>query len=1058
MILLSRVFINFISIVLLISVSKASLFSQCNFTNAPVGDICSSAIYICGDKLNGYRGKLRESLSVAQPWVGMCNGNGSPDNMSWFSFTACSNKVTLEITVHSCYGYDTARKISLGNNPNAGVQAGLYGKCDRSKWLDCSKNPTDFPGLTGTFRVSSDQFVPGSLGYFYLDGFSLNIDQISVCEFSIKGIDTDPVSPPVQSTLSKGQISGPNVISCDDINIPVRYNLNEPERAVSFNNTCVPPIDFNPKDSICYLWNIQPATGRYFNNRDSSGTNVDVVFTQPGTYTVTANTHFNPFYVGSCANAAAGDIIQWTVTVNPPDTTALPLISICPNTSYIYQGIQVSRDTTLFDSTDPCRVKSQAFKVERNQENLIAKQLVCPGEAFRFQGKDYFKGTFEVVDITDCALVHKFIVDEKSVIEIDGGTKFICSGQSYHFQGKSYIAGSHIVKDAAKCDVIHKFNVDTIRISLGMFIDNNILNCNIKSINARVLSSTNAPDPLTFIWKNAANNNTVSQTTQGSITLPGTYIVTGSYQANGVSCTESTSFTISSDQKLPQITASIPSVRCINANEKYPDILVASSTPLASSEWILPTGQKLQGFRAMADSINVTTGKPFQFKAIGLNGCQTDTSFMVPYNFNKAAITLTGDMLTCYRPKDTILLTTNLTVDSVRWYKVLPDQAFYGSYPAKLFLEVDEVGVYKAEVMASASKCWSFEQINISENKIKPDVSLKDDIKWHCNTTSVDIEPQVSLNSNLIYTWSTVDGTISSNHKDKKLKASSVGTYSLNVLDSKNGCQKSGDIKIINDPEIPKDILLDVKDISCYGQKNGQAIVTSVKGGYGPYIYNLNQKAAGVQNINLDKGEYTIEVRDKFDCAHKKTFSIAEPKLFTVETPLEVTIAFNGSADLTFTSNYPDDEIDEIVWKNSKGTVLGNDFELVFNSLKNDIIVLEVTTIHGCVATTRIIVTVENELNFFIPNIFSPNNDGINDRLTMFKNLIPITFNQYAIFDRYGNKVYQTTSQHFNEPNEGWDGQVQGRPVETGVYILIIDYVDWEGNRQIFKKDITVVR
>ncbi len=1049
MILVSRVFIFIVSIVLLTTVNTTSLLSQCNFSSGPLGELCSTAYYMCGNEINNYKGRLNDYRSVSQPWGALCNNTGNFDNVQWFSFTPCSKLVTIEISITNC------TTTSSGNN---GVQAGLYIGCKSSLSVDCSKSPgPGEPGLKGTFRVSSDKFIPGEPGFIFIDGHGG-----SVCNYAFKvieGIDTSKVQPIDASLLKKGGISGPNVVQCSDLNSELNYYLTPPETQFALPSSCGNLTSQTPvEDRICFSWQVIPLEGRSFLWDDSTGLDTKIKFSKPGTYTISVSTSFHPFYGGTCANAAAGEILTWTVTVNPPDTTALPLISICPNTSYIYQGIQVSRDTTLFDSTDPCRVKSQAFKVERNKENLIAKQLVCPGEAFRFQGKDYFKGTFEVVDITDCALVHKFIVDEKSVIEIDGGTKFICSGQSYHFQGKSYIAGSHIVKDAAKCDVIHKFNVDTIRISLGMFIDNNILNCNIKSINARVLSSTNAPDPLTFIWKNAANNNTVSQTTQGSITLPGTYIVTGSYQANGSSCTASTSFTISSDQKLPQITASIPSVRCINANEKYPDILVASSTPLASSEWILPTGQKLQGFRATADSINVTTGKPFQFKAIGLNGCQTDTSFIVPYNFNKAAITLTGDMLTCYRPKDTILLTTNLTVDSVRWYKVLPDQAFYGSYPAKLFLEVDEVGVYKAEVMASASKCWSFEQINISENKIKPDVSLKDDIKWHCNTTSVDIEPQVSLNSNLIYTWSTVDGTISSNHKDKKLKASSVGTYSLNVLDSKNGCQKSGDIKIINDPEIPKDILLDVKDISCYGQKNGQAIVTSVKGGYGPYIYNLNQKAAGVQNINLDKGEYTIEVRDKFDCAHKKTFSIAEPKLFTVETPLEVTIAFNGSADLTFTSNYPDDEIDEIVWKNSKGTVLGNDFELVFNSLKNDIIVLEVTTIHGCVATTRIIVTVENELNFFIPNIFSPNNDGINDRLTMFKNLIPITFNQYAIFDRYGNKVYQTTSQHFNEPNEGWDGQVQGRPVETGVYILIIDYVDWEGNRQIFKKDITVVR
>ncbi len=1054
MILVSRVFIFFISIVLLTTVSTTSVLSQCNFQDGPLGETCSSAEYICGNKLNGYIGKLRkENITktfwnnpISLPNTGVCNSQGQFDNTSWFSFTACSKEVHIRIFVTNC-AHPTA------NITDTGIQTGLYRECKKTSSVACE----DIIGATsGIINLSYDNFVPGELVYFVLDGYAA-----SVCEFRIevvKGLDLSVVTPPDATLLKKGAITGQNSIICADLHQPISYTLAEPERDVRFNTSCAPPLNFNPKDSICYLWNIQPATGRYFNKQDSTGTNVDVVFTQPGTYTISANTHFNPFYLGSCANAAAGDIIQWTVTVGAPDTTTLPLISICPNTSYTYQGIQVSRDTTIFDSADPCRVKIQAFKVQRNKENLLTKQFVCPGEAFKFQGIDYFKGPFEVVDITDCSLVHKFVVEEKPIIEMDSGTKFICSGKEYLFQGKSYNAGNHIVKDASKCDVVHKFKVDTIAISLGMFIDNDILNCNIKSINARVLSNTNAPDPLTFIWKNAANNNTVGQTTQSSITLPGTYIVTGSYQANGSSCTASTSFTITSDQKLPQITASIPSVRCINANEKYPDILVESSTPLASSEWTMPTGQKLQGFRATADSINVTTGKPFQFKAIGLNGCQTDTSFMVPYNFNKAAITLTGDMLTCYRPKDTILLSTNLTVDSVRWYKVLPDQAFYGSYPTKLFLEVDAVGVYKAEVMASASKCWSYEQINISENKVRPEVSLKDDIKWHCNTLSVEIEPQVTAGSNLIYTWSTQDGTISSNNKDIKLKATSIGTYSLNVLDSKNGCQKSGDIKITNDPEIPKDILLDVKDISCYGQKNGQAIVTSVKGGYGPYHFKLNQQTAGIQNINLDKGQYTIEVRDKFDCAHKKIFSITEPKLFTVETPLEVTIAFNGSADLTFTSNYPEDEIDQIVWKNSKGIVLGNDFELDFNSLKNDIIVLEVTTIHGCVATSRINVIVENELNFFIPNIFSPNNDGINDRLTMFKNLIPITFNQYAIYDRYGNKVFQTTSQHFNEPNEGWDGNVQGRPVESGVYILIIDYVDWEGNRQIFKKDITVVR
>ncbi|HMT30813.1 MAG TPA: hypothetical protein PKD91_16190 [Bacteroidia bacterium] len=227
-----------------------------------------------------------------------------------------------------------------------------------------------------------------------------------------------------------------------------------------------------------------------------------------------------------------------------------------------------------------------------------------------------------------------------------------------------------------------------------------MLNCNIETINAVVLSNSNAPGTLEYIWKTATNN-IISKTTQTSINLPGTYNLTAAYETNGAICSSYVNFVIDTDYSKPKITASIPSLRCIKLNEKYPDILVSSSIPLASSEWTLPLGQKASGFRTIADSINVVSGKPFLFTATGLNGCKTDTSFIVPYNFSRAAITLQGDIINCIRQKDTILLKTNLVVDSIRWYKLQPNPAFYGSYPAKLTLEVDAPGVYKAEWNAS---------------------------------------------------------------------------------------------------------------------------------------------------------------------------------------------------------------------------------------------------------------------------------------------------------------------------------------------------------------------
>lgn len=1067
MILLSRAVRVLIFVFLLIFIGNASVLAQCNFSKGPLGEICNNATYICGSELNGYVGKFRIENSTTIIWPnendptsGVCGNNGSFDNTSWFSFTACSSLVHLRIYFTNCV-------TKPGNDRNPfGVQAGLYDKCNKKSSVACQNLVNMCPdqiipcktlinNASNFIDLSYNNFRPGQLVYFVLDGYSG-----TVCEFRVEvisGLDITPVTPPDKSKLTKGYVNGPTQLRCTDSNIPFSYNLTEPERAVNFSNSCIPPSDFNPKDSICYEWNVSPSAGSYFKDNKNTGTKTDIIFTQPGTYTISAVTNFNPFYVGSCANAAAGDITSWTVTVAEPDTTILPTISICPGNTFSYLGISVSKDTTILDISNPCKVKSQSFKVERNKENILGIQSVCIGQSFRFQGKEYYKGSFEVVDASDCALVHKFEVIEKPVTQISAGTKYVCQGQMYAFQGKNYGTGDHVVKDSSRCDLEHTFKVENVNIALGVRVDTTVLTCSVSSINAIALINTNVPDPVSIVWKSTSNN-TISQTSQTNISQPGTYIVTASYLANGNNCTNTTQFSITSDIAPPKITAAIPSLKCITNLEKYPDIVVASSTPLKSSEWVNPLGQRSQGARVLADSSNVITGKPFLFKATGLNGCVTDTSFVIPYNFEKANAQLKGDVLNCYRTKDTIQLSTNINVDSVRWYRVSPDLAFYGSYPAKLFLEVDAPGIYKAEVMASSSKCWSEKQITINEDKVKPEMNLTNNLLWHCNTSNLEIEPSVITNGNYQFAWSTLDGKIGSAANEKKLRATAIGTYTITILDKSNGCQKSGDLKIIEDPEKPRDIVLDVVDISCFGQNNGQAIIKSVSGGYGPYSYTINQQSATLQNLNLKKGDYVIEVKDKYDCSYNKTFRISEPQLLELQTEDEVTIAFNEKARLTFESNFPDSEISSIVWKNSKGEVLSNEFEFDFSTIQDEIISLEVTTMKGCIAKTTIRINVENELNLIIPNIFSPNNDGINDRLIMFKNRIPFTLNQYAIFDRYGNRVYQTTNDHFNQENEGWDGTFNNEPVESGVYILVIDYVDFLGTRKIIRKDITVVR
>jgi gliding motility-associated-like protein len=90
---------------------------------------------------------------------------------------------------------------------------------------------------------------------------------------------------------------------------------------------------------------------------------------------------------------------------------------------------------------------------------------------------------------------------------------------------------------------------------------------------------------------------------------------------------------------------------------------------------------------------------------------------------------------------------------------------------------------------------------------------------------------------------------------------------------------------------------------------------------------------------------------------------------------------------------------------------------------------LKVTSDKGCVATAEMTIKV---LGLTIPNVFSPNGDGINDvwRLTGIDQFSSI---ELSIFNRYGQPVYQS-----NNYNNSWDGKFNGQPLPVATYYYVI--------------------
>jgi gliding motility-associated-like protein len=99
-------------------------------------------------------------------------------------------------------------------------------------------------------------------------------------------------------------------------------------------------------------------------------------------------------------------------------------------------------------------------------------------------------------------------------------------------------------------------------------------------------------------------------------------------------------------------------------------------------------------------------------------------------------------------------------------------------------------------------------------------------------------------------------------------------------------------------------------------------------------------------------------------------------------------------------------------------------------------------------------VTVIVDINcgdFFIPNVFSPNGDGLNDMINVHGRCIT-TFN-LQIFNRWGEKVFETSSL-----SESWDGTFRGQKLDTGVFVYKADGISIDGQEFKLKGNITLIR
>jgi len=75
----------------------------------------------------------------------------------------------------------------------------------------------------------------------------------------------------------------------------------------------------------------------------------------------------------------------------------------------------------------------------------------------------------------------------------------------------------------------------------------------------------------------------------------------------------------------------------------------------------------------------------------------------------------------------------------------------------------------------------------------------------------------------------------------------------------------------------------------------------------------------------------------------------------------------------------------------------------------------------------------------YMPNVFTPNENNVNDFFMPIASFVNPDYYYFRIFDRWGNKIFET-----NNPTKGWDGKIKGHKVPTGTYVYTLKYNESE--------------
>ena len=284
----------------------------------------------------------------------------------------------------------------------------------------------------------------------------------------------------------------------------------------------------------------------------------------------------------------------------------------------------------------------------------------------------------------------------------------------------------------------------------------------------------------------------------------------------------------------------------------------------------------------------------------------------------------------------------------------------------------------------------------------------------------------------------------------------SAGDYSVVVSDV-NGCSAALEINIpyIATPEIEN---LEATNINCTNI-GGTAIVTmnDPSASYSYAWKNADNEiiAQSDEVKNLMEGLYYVEVTNAYGCSVSEEIYIEADAPILVEILEPTTIQLGDEYRLQVITNYTNATFS---WEADESLSCLNCMTPTILPTQTTTYFLTVTTAEGCSAKADVTIQVEKPRHVFVPNAFSPNNDGNNDTFTIYGGGDVVKIKNLQVFDRWGAVVFSNADFQANDETQGWNGKVNNKKNAGNVFIYFAEIEFLDGRVEVYKGDVTATR